>query len=231
MAQWWKENTVYVLSHQDATVCSVPARLLAYCMSESPVNAVCAPQRPKLDHYFLTDTLHRHEYVTVADAWLVKAVYSSHTLATYIVLTIFFLFFSHFSSSNMKCLRTKSWRETVEGQNGANENSFLCRHHIMWKKHTYNETTQEDLSSFLTKNTVSNQRSSYTHWHRSTACVCTRACIASLDLHSLRFDTVFSYTHSKGILGSSCHCIFSCSLNSQDVIPTVFSLQEIIYSL
>lgn len=93
MAQWWKENTVYVLSHQDATVCSVPARLLAYCMSKSPVNAVWAPQRPKWDHYFLTDTLHRHEYVTVADAWLVKAVYSSHTLATYIVLTMFFVFF------------------------------------------------------------------------------------------------------------------------------------------
>lgn len=91
------------------------------------LNAASAPLWPNWDHYFLTDTVHIHEYVTVPDARAVKAVWASHT---YVVLTTFSL-----DSSYMKGLRRKSYKETVGsivGQNGANEESFLSWHHILF---------------------------------------------------------------------------------------------------
>lgn len=99
------------------------------------LNVVFVPPWPNWDHYFLTDTVNIHEYVSVADTRVVKAVQS---LDEYIVRAT-----CHFNSTYMRCVRdmlcphekrlsTILWDKREEQIN--NTLSCISEFHMIWKK-------------------------------------------------------------------------------------------------
>lgn len=103
-------------------------------------------------------------------------------------------------SSYMKGLRRKSYKETVGGtvgQNGANEESFLSWHHILFKK---TQAKQSRKICHKTSQNNSSKASLHTHTHTCAAHVYIHTYMSpvdSLDFHLLQFDTVFSQASIK----------------------------------
>lgn len=127
------------------------------------LNVVFVPLWPNCDHYFLTDTANIHEYVSVADTEVVKAVQS---LDEYIVRTT-----CSFNSTYMRCVRdmlcphekrlsTVLWDKTW----GANKQHVVMyqriSHVLEKKKKNISETSQHMLSWFsLISHTLSKIKS------------------------------------------------------------------------